>query len=559
MDINKEYNVAPFAEIEYEPDINRKPAAAQALRFFSGEPGKAVSVGPQPIVQKAADPIREKFYEMRRLASDRPFARNDSELFYKQAKFMEDYTDNYDGGAKFFMYFPYYQHMGYEQLRTYFTWRAKVRRGEVLPTATSYAFLYVYELLSGIGADSPADGLNKLMVIWDEFLKYGPALENYMPRWIKDYHIYYELPHSFADFIKTRGMEKYYSLTLLFDSETGNNLELWNSVSGYDVTQSKFYNEGNQQLFGECFDFVLSAIHGFCEKKDKRFDDLFIYKISNRNMWTPFKSALFHPRGGQSDRTVSLPGRERYYCKNDRWTAKLPIYYSNYKDYASYIVKKTESCLREAVKYKYTLKAELKIRGGYYKELAAAEAELDRIIEKAVADYFREKNRTVVTVDHANLARIREEALETQEALAVPEGVAGAVNAESRILNAEMDDVGKSDGSVATPESSGASNMQVLLTELSDPATDGWQALKEALTTMELKALALVLEGSVNLKAFADENGIMLEVLLDSINEKASDYIGDNIMETGDEINVYDEYRESISEIAPTNPLQRKG
>jgi hypothetical protein len=48
---------------------------------------------------------------------------------------------------------------------------------------------------------------------------------------------------------------------------------------------------------------------------------------------------------------------------------------------------------------------------------------------------------------------------------------------------------------------------------------------------------------------FADKNGIMLEVLADSINEKAADYIGDSILETGNSITIYDEYRKKVSEL----------
>jgi len=52
-----------------------------------------------------------------------------------------------------------------------------------------------------------------------------------------------------------------------------------------------------------------------------------------------------------------------------------------------------------------------------------------------------------------------------------------------------------------------------------------------------------------NIKAFADENNIMLEVLADSINEKAADLIGDSILEIDEEIILYDEYRENIKSI----------
>ena len=75
---------------------------------------------------------------------------------------------------------------------------------------------------------------------------------------------------------------------------------------------------------------------------------------------------------------------------------------------------------------------------------------------------------------------------------------------------------------------------------------DGWKALKTALTDVERKALALALNDSTAVKAYADENNIMLEVLADSINEKAADCIGDSILEIDDEMVLYDEYRENL-------------
>ena len=78
---------------------------------------------------------------------------------------------------------------------------------------------------------------------------------------------------------------------------------------------------------------------------------------------------------------------------------------------------------------------------------------------------------------------------------------------------------------------------------------DGWKALKNALTDVERQALSLALQEGADIKAFAVENGIMLEVLADSINEKAADCIGDSLLEIDDDIVLYDEYRENVEAI----------
>ena len=85
------FSRADFAEVEID--------------FGAGGGSPAQPAGPaQPVRPRTADPIREKFYQMRALASGNPFARSDAALFYKQARFMEDFSDDYPGNAQFFMY-----------------------------------------------------------------------------------------------------------------------------------------------------------------------------------------------------------------------------------------------------------------------------------------------------------------------------------------------------------------------------------------------------------------------------------------------------------------------
>ena len=557
--VDVSFSGARFAEIEI--DFNSRnlgqesqtpgitSAAERALRFFSS------ITPPEPIEQKTQDPLRLKFYEMRSLATDRPFARDDSELFYKQAKYMADFTDDFQGDAKFFMYFPYYQHMGYEQLRTYFTWRAKARNGEMPPTSVSYVFLYVYELLNNVGVSSPSEGLDKLLATWATCLKFAPALENYMPQWIKDYHIYFDMPYSFAEFVKEYNLYKYYSVTFLFETSVDNRFELWNRISGYDVTKSKFWSEGNEQLFIDCFYAVLDGIRELCGNSGVRIEDLLIYGAGRRMPWQPFKQALFYPRHQQADRLVEMPGQEFFYCKNGRWSVNLPIYYSTQKDFVGYLVKKTEACLRQTVKYKYKLTAEPKARYdapfGELKKLGnRGAAVLDKTIENAVDGFHKNLNRTVVTINQDNLARIRMEAQGTLEKLIVLDGVQN--NGEWKEERGELGDEGTGEISQCTVYSVqctyGNENAEDEVNEAGGDE-DGWETFRQALSLTEIKAMAIVLHGNADVKAFADENGVMLEVLADGINEKAADLIGDSILELDEGMTIYNDYRDMVERI----------
>jgi hypothetical protein len=138
-------------------------------------------------------------------------------------------------------------------------------------------------------------------------------------------------------------------------------------------------------------------------------------------------------------------------------------------------------------------------------------------------------------VDHTNLARIREEALETQDSLIVEEEY----------------DRGYDKGTVHLSYPANMTNEPSLchMPPLTLSFADGWKALKNALTDTERQALSLALQEGADIKAFAVDNGIMLEVLADNINEKATDCIGDSILEVDNEIALFDEYRENIQGI----------
>lgn len=475
----------------------------------------------QNIVQRPPDPIRDRFYAMRRFAYGSPFDRNNGALFYKQAKFMEFFMDDYKGYAPFSMYFPQYQRMSYEQLRTYFTWRTKLRAGEMTPTSLSYVFLYIYELLSGIGAKNPSDGLAKLMRLWDSYGRQEAALNQYLPAWLYDYHIYYILPHNFADFVEAHKLRAYYPDLFLFETENDKELALWNGLSNYDITKSKFYEAGNAELLEACLGAVLAEIQAFCERGQMRMEDLFCPGVRSRFPWFPFRRALFWPRHAQTDRTVAMPGGAHYSCISGRWFADMLIRETGRRECVGYLLKKMEVCLRAAEKYKFKLSANPGNLVFQFQKRGLSFTEFDACIERAVAQFERERKRTVVAVNPENLARIRNEAQGTQEKLIVEE------SPPLPALAAEVAEI-----------------------QLADTAeTDAWAAFKQALDATERQALAVILHNPSDYLAFAGKQGILPEILPDAINEKAADYIGDSILDFGAELVVYEEYRNQLLQL----------
>ncbi|MCL2841283.1 MAG: TerB N-terminal domain-containing protein [Defluviitaleaceae bacterium] len=503
---------------------------------YDTAPNMPVSTDSQHIGDIATDPVRRMFYDMRGLASDNPNTWNEASLFYKQAKFMENFVDDYEGYAEFSMYSPNYQRMSFDKLRTYFTWRTKVRAGELdKPICLSYRFLYIYELLACIGASDVSNALSKLLTVWKAWHEDVPELDKYFPRWLKDFHIYYELPHTFDEFIEKNQLRHFYSEIFMFDYESENCLELWNYIANYDITESKFYNDNpeNAALIKKAFRAVLYKLDAhFSRNNDgKSFKDLFFYCSVYTILWAPFKRAQFFPWLRQNDRTVAFANGEKYICRDNKWECAHLIPRNFNSLLAGFIIKKTESRIRRIKHYKPALPLPYnrtsKARQ-LFKEFETDDYAFNATIISAVRDFYEnyqaEVNRVIVNVDIENLARIREESDDTAEKLIVDEIPMPIEAVPTETI-------------IPPPK-------PILLSE----PTSIWISLKEALTEIEKMTLTLALEGS-DIKSFAASQGILLEVLADGINEKAMDIIGDNILDCIDTIEIYDDYKDNLKEV----------
>ncbi len=118
---------------------------------------------------------------------------SEAELFYRQGLLMADFEDDCPYNGTFKSYFPTYNAMSDRQLRGYFTWRAQVRRGNIEETSTSFAFLYLYELICGIGVDGPIDGFSKIRAFWDAYRAFEPGIDRFARVWLQDYAVFHEL------------------------------------------------------------------------------------------------------------------------------------------------------------------------------------------------------------------------------------------------------------------------------------------------------------------------------------------------------------------------------
>ena len=479
---------------------------------------KTQSVPPHPAGDSTADELRRKFAQLRLIARNHS---DPAKIFCNQALFMRDFEDDYEYTALFSAYFPCYQMMNNEQLRTYFTWRSKVRQKDICDIPVSYAFIYIYELLNNIGTENPGDGLEKLLAFWRAFREFSPVTDKYVLKWIKDYYIYYGLSESLDNFILEYSITEYFPV--LKEKSDESDFELYRGLSKYNIEKSVFYREENKKLICDCFNFVILKLKEIFAAAELEFED-FVFKPFN-SYWEPFGDALFFSRTKQPDRIVRISEREIYFCRNSNWYRNSFTVTETSRQLAGYILKQTESALRKVKGFKHKLTADPNIiKGAVLLKLNVREISIERTINEAVAEFWYELNKTVVSVNILNLEKIRREALQTQEKLIVTDP---ELKNETSPL---------SEPEIPVIEKAGETS----------PAGE-WIVFRHTLTESEHNGLKIILSHG-DIKAFADSRGLMLEVLIDNLNQKAFDAIGDNIIELDGQITVYDEYRENLTE-----------
>jgi len=350
-----------------------------------------------------------KYLAMRKIAkSNWVYHESDAKIFYEQGKFMEDFEDDYDYQGEFAQYFPTYQSMSDRQLRGYFSWRTKVRRGSVEKTSLSFVFVYIYELINRIGVRSAEDGFHALKNFWTAYKEIDFRINRYVRLWLKDYVVYNNLDKSLlADF---RDASFNDAVLTLFSYKLHGADEVFsalNSLSSYDLGNSRFFKRHPEDVKNVTY-AVFSAVSDYYEKNCK---DAFYEKFFGRvyaGSYTMFSSAVFYDQTPHKNFVYEVNDLCKYTCKNSNWSCERFFCYGGKGQLIGPLLKTIDFLMRR----KYNFKSALKV--------GKTAKTLQNIIGRAIDEYLekqRENARPKVDIDVSKLSNIRKAALETQDKL----------------------------------------------------------------------------------------------------------------------------------------------
>lgn len=490
--------------------------------------------GDEPIIRRGSqmhgfvpEPIKQ-LREMQVTPQGRTWS--EARLFFEQAKLLEDFEDHAPFVGQFISYYPTYRSMNDRQLRGYFTWRGNVRRGQIEDVSTSFAYVYIYELLMGVGAEPGAKAFEALETFYRAYRAFDQAsMDRNVRPWLVDYVVDHGLDPKLAEPYTDTAHDKAISLLEGIDraavlsappkgsrrapldfgtlGEAAAKLaDAVDTLSTYHLKDSRLYKENPDDLAVVLLAvFIRLSRHYARTHNQGLVETLFGTRFPLRHLM--YASAIHYEPAPHPDCVFELSATRRYICKNGSWAC------DGYHDGGAKsaklgdLARAVDRQLRAAIGFPAQLKDH------------AEPKYLVKMIDAEVADYltYKEAHRPVVVdIDFSKLAQIRAAASVTQEALLVDEEREDAPQAE-----------GLEAADFAEPPVS-AEPEPATSTAASGDVQQGGQKDTFGLTAEERALVEALLVGrpAPGAKTLAD-------LLVDAINEKLFDLVGDTVVEFG--------------------------
>lgn len=490
---------------------------------------------------------------------------SEAELFYRQGLLMAGFEDDCPYNGTFKSYFPTYNAMSDRQLRGYFTWRAQVRRGTVEETSTSFAFLYLYELICGIGVDNPLDGFNKIKAFWDVYRAFEPGIDRFARVWLQDYAVFHgldpkllrdsktvmfdnaliELRRAARDLVpapssQTPKRRKTSEPTLPLPPDEVREERLMaaiNALSTYNLSSSRLDRSHHRDLrHVACAVYVRMVRYYDTHRKTGIVASLFGEETAMP--YTMFASAVFFAPERHEDCEYRLDPIHIYRCQNGFWEC-MRIHGSRQK--SSKLGEMMRACdqrLRLALDPAHPLKEE------------KVPKYLAKIIDDEIVAWLSwdaAHQPVKIDIDLSQLGHIRSAAAQTREALLIDEEREDGASAEAEaadsgqpeaepVADAMVEAVAAAAGQDESDEPTISTEQFGVVAPLLAP-TPAFAAATPADATNELVPAA-----DAYLRALLEHNAVQAEsavvqseqsedMLVDTINEALFDLVGDTVIE----------------------------
>lgn len=444
--------------------------------------------------------------------------------FYRQGMLMANYEDDFAQMVPIKKQRPVYHDLTVDQLRSYFSWRTKFRQGKYKPAPAAYVYLLASELVCQIGVKDKADGLRQLRLLFAKCVEQKDISTGWQEKHIlQNYLVYYGFPleeirQEFEDELM-RG-EVYHNLL----SGEASGQELYQAI----CCLSSYLPKNNPLLKKEPVKFyeLLAQIW-----QEVRLNPYQLLKLLVGEKTTlpveMFADTVFFSLDPVKEAEIILAPGLVYRCQGGQWSNEVYWPSSRQRQLLANFMHEFDRLSRQAFKQGRALKE---------KELPPA---FKQAIVQGIADYqetLAERARPKVKINMASLDQIRADAAETKESLLTEE------ERQLEAEEAERTEKNSIERSKQVPESSDAEEKMA-------KAIDESAASDLGLDENEEQLLSALFSGQPY-QDFLRQRHLLLSVVVDQINEKIFDEIGDAVIDCdGQKAEIVEDYRSDLADL----------
>ncbi|WP_234414174.1 TerB N-terminal domain-containing protein [Paenibacillus sp. CAA11] len=327
--------------------------------------------------------------------------------FVQQARDLEEVAVEHAEFVPFHTYWPTYEQMQSAQKRWYLYWRGEVRAGRYPDTDLSYVFVYLYELIHGIGWREPKQGYELMDRIWQAYRQRYPKLDQYVREWLYDLVLVFgldptpaeplsKIPRSLSPELRELEWRRRFRAEPLELT-----WELLLQLIDYEVEKGRYYREQGRKVLREYLPKVVVLVDGYLSKtKGRRLLDLFMPREKRVTRYL-FRSAVYDH--GLYGRTITVP--------------VLPIsQHPPLRAYLTQLTRLTENQLRELTGFKGRLRG------------IQVEPEVEQIISRYLRKEFELRRAKevksqvpAIKINTAKLRKLQRESDEVRDMLLTEE------------------------------------------------------------------------------------------------------------------------------------------
>lgn len=420
-------------------------------------------------------------------------------LFLRQGELLADYDDDFEYNGDPVRYYPTYQSLTDTELRGYLSWRGKARQGQFPPGPISFIYLYIYELINNIGVKDAQEGYKKLLEVNRFYAGSDQTLQELMRQWLADYIIYYNFDSSLLAeepqivYNQCIGVLEHVAV-----EPQDKIIDAIKQLSSAWLARSKFYAAHYEDMDEIIYRVLKSMDAHYAKNCKKGLVDQYFGIFTNDQIHL-FSRAVFCNPMKRINYEYKVNSQCVYKCRNGIWSVGRRLVTLRSRRKLDKLFKTIDAIMREEYGYGNPIKPEIATKW------------INATIRSEIKTYLLEKansEKERLVIDFNSLAQIRKDAEYTQEKLSVEEDEPETFIPPAPAVSSQM------------PEN-----------ELLNPTE--YKLMQSLLHNEEL--------------AWVQQEGLILSVLVDAINEKLYETFGDSVLD--DTPALIEDYKNDVKEL----------